>query len=338
MTEAVSLFSLSHDVLRIANGKVKAIQKTVSRSKVLSLNAMILATKAGEHGAGFAVVAREAVDIADTIDSQARSLAQELAPTISVIEQFGTEVQGNRLTDLALHLIEIIDRNLYERSCDVRWWATDAAVIDCLAEPTAERCAHAGRRLGVILDSYTVYLDIWLADPHGTVVACGRAAQHPAVIGSSVADQSWFTKALATTAGDQFAVGEIAPCSGLDGRLVATYSTAVRAGGALDGAVLGVIGIHFNWQEQAKQVVESVRLSASEKPTTRCLIVDAHGLVLASSDGKGVLSERIELPREPSVGHVAENGRTIGFALTPGYESYRGLGWSGVIMQQQSSA
>ncbi len=30
---------------------------------------------------------------------------------------------GERLVDLALNAIEIIDRNLYERSCDVRWWA-----------------------------------------------------------------------------------------------------------------------------------------------------------------------------------------------------------------------
>ena len=26
--------------------------------------------------------------------------------------------------------IDLIDRNLYERSCDVRWWATDSSVVD----------------------------------------------------------------------------------------------------------------------------------------------------------------------------------------------------------------
>jgi hypothetical protein len=30
-----------------------------------------------------------------------------------------------------LNAIEIIDRNLYERTCDVRWWATDSAVVAC---------------------------------------------------------------------------------------------------------------------------------------------------------------------------------------------------------------
>lgn len=31
------------------------------------------------------------------------------------------EVRGSRLVDLALNAIEIMDRNRYERTCDVRW-------------------------------------------------------------------------------------------------------------------------------------------------------------------------------------------------------------------------
>ena len=30
------------------------------------------------------------------------------------------------MDNLALNAIELIDRNLYERTCDVRWWATDS--------------------------------------------------------------------------------------------------------------------------------------------------------------------------------------------------------------------
>jgi hypothetical protein len=32
-----------------------------------------------------------------------------------------------------------------------------------------------------------------------------------------------------------------------------------------------------------------------------------------------------------------ETGSLIGFALTPGYETYRGLGWYGVIIQEPVS-
>ncbi|MDH8639244.1 chemotaxis protein, partial [Klebsiella pneumoniae] len=70
--------------------------------------------------------------------------------------------------------IEIIDRNLYERTCDVRWWATDSAVVDCAANVTPQSAAYASKRLGVILNAYTVYLDLWLCDLHGKVLANGR--------------------------------------------------------------------------------------------------------------------------------------------------------------------
>ena len=36
-------------------------------------------------------------------------------------------VRGQRLVDLCRNSIEIIDRNLYERTCDVRWWRPPAS-------------------------------------------------------------------------------------------------------------------------------------------------------------------------------------------------------------------
>ena len=74
--------------------------------------------------------------------------------------------------------IDLIDRNLYERSCDVRWWATDAAVVAATQDPNPAALAHASQRLGQILDSYTVYFDLVLADLDGTVIANGRPRQY----------------------------------------------------------------------------------------------------------------------------------------------------------------
>ncbi|MEI9889879.1 MAG: hypothetical protein WDN45_03890 [Caulobacteraceae bacterium] len=93
-------------------------------------------------------------------------------------------MRGQRLIDLSLNAIEIIDRNLYERTCDVRWWATDAAVVDCLQDPTADKARHASKRLKVILDAYTVYLDLWICDPAGRVVATGRPDRYPRAVGT----------------------------------------------------------------------------------------------------------------------------------------------------------
>jgi hypothetical protein len=93
------------------------------------------------------------------VEALALSLTQELTSRTAALDELGQrlvrDVRGSRLADLALNAIEIIDRNLYERSCDVRWWATDSAAVDACSDPTPKLCTHAGTRLGVILDSYT---------------------------------------------------------------------------------------------------------------------------------------------------------------------------------------
>ena len=47
-------------------------------------------------------------------------------------------------------------------------------MVDCALAPSPENAAHASRRLGVILSSYTVYIDLWLCDLSGKVIANGR--------------------------------------------------------------------------------------------------------------------------------------------------------------------
>ncbi|MGE5475826.1 MAG: methyl-accepting chemotaxis protein [Bacteroidales bacterium] len=331
MTRAV------HDV---ANDKIQAIKKVTGTTRILSLNALIEATRAGEAGKGFAVVAGEVKNVSQHIDAITRSLEAELSGTIDDLLELGQvlvqQLRGARLADLALHMIEIIDRNLYERSCDVRWWATDAAVVDCLAQPSAQAAAHAGRRLGVILDSYTVYLDLWVADSSGRVVANGRPDRYGRAVGTDVSREEWFKAAMATRDGGDFAMADIAVNPALGNALVATYATAIRDGGESGGRPLGVLGIFFDWQPQAEGVVRGVRLNDAERPRTRCLLVDRHHRVLAASDGAGVLTEVVQLQGGETMGaYVAPGGDVVGYAVTPGYETYAGMGWKGVIIQAQ---
>jgi hypothetical protein len=233
-------------------------------------------------------------------------------------------------------MIEIIDRNLYERSCDVRWWATDSAVVDCATRKDPESSAHCSRRLGVILDSYTVYLDLWVIDLEGRVLANGRPDRYPAATMQNVANTGWFRDALGTSDGTQFAVADVAAVPALENRLTATYAAAIRESGETHGKPIGVLGIFFDWQAQSQAVVDGVRLSPEEKTNTRCLIIDRKHRVIAASDHRGVLSEEFALQTDGQNHgtHMSAEGLLTGFALTPGYETYRGLGWYGIVQQR----
>jgi len=291
------------------------------------------------------VVAKEVKSVSQRITDISHEMGKELASSIGDLNKVGRtmleqleEAKGQRLKDLALNMIDIIDRNLYERSCDVRWWATDTAVVEALQDADESRRRYASERLGVILNSYTVYLDLWIADLDGNVVANGRPDLYPGVVGCNVAGEAWFRDALATSSGDHYAAQDIEVASRLGSRQVATYSTAVRERGRADGRVLGALGIFFDWGSQAAAVVNGVRLTAEEKKLTRCMLVDREGRIIASSDGKCTLEEKFRIrTKAGSVKadfYTNSDGSSVGFAETPGYETYPGLGWYGVIEQR----
>ena len=68
------------------------------------------------------------------------------------------------------------------------------------------------------------------------------------------------------------------------------------------------------------------------------MLLSSKNLVLASSDGNGMLAETYGLRHEErGRGYYRTADRIVAFARTPGYETYRGLGWWGCIEQIQKA-
>jgi hypothetical protein len=345
MANPHAIVDLTYEVKKLATGKISDINDINRETTYLALNALIEAARAGDAGKGFAVVANQVKHISKRISEITDGLNKELAGSLARLTKLGDGMiermhthEGQRGADLALNMIDIVDRNLYERSCDVRWWATDSAVVECLENESPETCARASERLSVILDSYTVYKDLWVVNAEGTVVASGRGANYRAV-GSRVADEPWFKAAMKTRSGADYAACDVEALPLLNHAQVATYSTAIRENAQTDGRALGALVIFFDWAPQAQAVIKGVRLDDEEWARTRCLIVDSSSRVIASSDGKGVLTETFKLRTDGrSTGFYQESGgTTISFAATPGYETYKGLGWYGVVCQRPAS-
>ena len=324
----------------LTTAKVNQIQNVTKTAKMLAMNALIEASRAGDAGRGFAVVANEVTNISQHITSIANELQELFVVEAAELRKTAQTVRGSRLSDLALYVIELIDRNLYERSCDVRWWATDSAVVQgCVADASDSARKFAGKRLGVILDSYTVYLDLWVADKSGKVVANGRPDRYRAV-GIDVSDKEWFRQAMATKSGGEYAVADIENNETLSGKAVATYATAVRADGEEDGEIVGAMGIFFDWEEQAQSIVNSVSLPPEERERTTIMIIDRESKIIASSDHLTRLGEYMVLGHnnEKKGAYLLDDQTIVAHALTPGYETYAGLGWRGVIIQKPASS
>ncbi len=315
-------------------------EKIASQTNLLALNATIEAARAGEYGKGFAVVAQEVKSLASQAASNSKELRTNVLKRISeqtesLSQQFETSHYG-RLSEMAQTLVQLIVRNLYERTADVRWWATDDASVKCLENITNDSKQHASQRLGIINRFYSVYLDLLLVDTNGKIVASSNSDRFPAVIGADASRYNWFASAMNTTSGDQYIVDDIynSPLHG--NRAVACYSAAVRRGGDLNGEVIGVLGVYFDWQDQARGIVcDEPNLTALEWSRSRVLLLDNKSRIIAASDGQDLLSHFPLSNAGKTKGfYFDEAGNTIAFARTIGYQEYDGLGWWGVIIQK----
>ncbi len=304
---------------------------------VLSINAKIEAARAGTHGKGFTVVAdriQKLVFRTNTViqnmETQVSSLMQELSV---MSDQLTYEVRGQRYQQIAHNVVDIIDRNLYERSCDVRWWATDDSVFRALAEPGSETASTASNRLGVILDSYTVYFDLVLADRDGTVIANGRPSLFSST-GRNVSTFPWFREGLRTANGDDFAEQTVHVSDLVGGEEILAYSTAVRESGITNGSVIGALGILFRWHDLAdtalNRAIDGILMTEGSDATVHMCISNSNGVILARSEGSQFGEElspalRSFMRDNPNGHGLQEFGARrylVACARSPGYETY----------------
>jgi hypothetical protein len=334
---------LSTDLARCIAASGSEIEQINLQTRLLSFNAQIEAARAGAAGVAFAVVGQEMVSLshrtaeaAERLRNESQGLVGELT---SISRSLSSDVRGTRLADLALVNIDLIDRNLYERSCDCRWWATDDSMVDALTQPSAAAARHAAERLAVILKAYTVYFDIVLADKEGVIVANGRPDRFPST-GTNHASAAWFRSALDCATGDEFGfqTAHRSPLAGNERVLV--YSCKVCRDGKADGEALGVLGVVFRWDALADTIVRQTPVDEADKARTRACIIAPDGTLLADSAGHA-LTQKLDLPDRERLfalkkGHreieLGGSRAVIGIAKSPGFETYA-TGWHSIVIQ-----
>ncbi len=196
-------------------------------------------------------------------------------------------------------LVDMLDRNLYERANDCRWWALSPVLRQLLTPSHAQGSAYTALRdqathvLEHINSLYTVYTRLMVYDRSGRILC----ASHPQLAdGSSVLEQQI----------DSATLQAVMQLSDSQSYHVSTWSAQhVGAEGATyvyhapiramdnTASTVGGIAIVFNAIPELQAMLNSALVG---KPKTRALYVNRQGLVLASTDPAAPSGSTIALP------------------------------------------
>lgn len=193
-------------------------------------------------------------------------------------------VLASRLQDsefLSHLLVDLLDRNLYERSDDCRWWAVTPELRVALA---AERVDTASvSRITEILDYinqlYTVYTRIFVYDKQGTIIASTNAVdENGSIIGTKVDDVT-LDAVLSLYSEQQYYVSPFEVSSLYQDKPTYIYHAAIMAPDGSD--VVGGIGIVF---DSTPEFNAMLRGSISENESIRAFYIDRQAKIISSTD------------------------------------------------------
>lgn len=156
---------------------------------------------------------------------------------------------------LAALAIDIMDRNLYERANDSRWWALRTQFRELLAKPHLDDAdVHSIQAVLAHINSlYTVYDNLVLFDRRGCVIAVSNP-QYQSVCGELL-DEAWVRETLALADSQRYAVSPFAATPLYNNRHTYIYGAAIYANGevaerASANKAIGGIGIVFDSEPQ----------------------------------------------------------------------------------------
>lgn len=276
----------------------------------------------------------------------ARALLREVGQTGEQIRQLFAQATGNlhrsalgTVFDTAserAHLaVDIMDRNLYERANDCRWWALNSELRNLLQSPAGPRDS---RRAAEVLQSinrlYTVYSLLLLFDARGQVLAVSQPAAQEWV--GRTLSASWVGATLSLRDGQSFVMSSHQPTPLYGDASTYVYSAAVLpAAGAGSSAALGGIAIVFDGQPQFAAMLRDVLptgADGSPVPGSSALFITRGGEVVASTDARWPAGSRApvspqSMPRGSATTTVIDVHGVVhaaALSMAGGYREYHG--------------
>lgn len=302
---------------------LKAIQR---RSKIVTddLNLVVLN--------GRIAAARSDADEFIPILEEIRNIGRKMQSIFSEsVNQLMTTAQGTHFNDLkfdAALAIDIMDRNLYERANDCRWWALTTRFIHILRDKTGAECQQQlCETLRYINELYTVYTCIYLYDESGTLLAASTPT-FEANVGETVKAHTNWQSIKSISSQQQYCVSNFVPSEYYDHKHTYIYNAAIQHNGVL----LGGIGLVFDSAPQFQEMLEDI--VNGSRGNRFAVYIQRNGMIVGASEKApwrvgGTLNLPMIITEQPT-GHQSAGiftidniEYTLGYAVSKGYREYK---------------
>lgn len=233
--------------------------------------------------------------------------------------------------------IDIMDRNLYERANDCRWWALTPIFREELAKINLQDKAQRVKLVDVLRTInalYTVYENLILFDAVGRVIAVSNPAYNDLV--GEVLQEDWVRPTLSLSDDQSYHVSRFAPFRVYDGRPTLVYSATVRA--ADDNETVGGIAIVFDAIPQFKAMLEDslpYETGGGLPEGAFAVFVERSGLLISSTNPALVPGHKMDFPASfaqlppgesrSMIIEYAEKYYAVGACMRAGYREYNSM-------------
>jgi hypothetical protein len=199
------------------------------------------------------------------------------------------------IADLA---IDIMDRNLYERANDCRWWALTTKFREVLAKPSvsAEDLENCKEILAYINGLYTVYTNLFLYDKDGKILAVSNKAEESSV--GKVLKDNYIRDTLSSSDSQAYFVSDFKETGLYKNKHTYIYSASI-CDLQNPSSVLGGIGIVFDSEPEFNAMLsDSLPRNESGQVVDgySALYVDKNKMVVSSTNPDFPVGSTVDLP------------------------------------------
>jgi len=282
------------------------------------------------------------------IIAAARKKSVEFMPVLEAIKRIGLDIDNifdrsieslfsaiisSQLDAMRLQAslaVDIMDRNLFERANDCRWWGLSGLLRTALVKKDS---GSIHKVLSEINALYTVYHTLYVYDDQGCYVAFS-GEQYNDKIGSDVELGSGADSIFQLQNEYQYTVSGFKPFDCYKGESTYIYNAAIRHINNHEN-IIGGIGVVFDSTVEFNAILNDIlpRENNELKAGAKALFTTNKGFVIASSDSEHVIGSHFlpnidlaELEEKSSVSaviNISGKNYLLGAAKSTGYREYK---------------